>query len=450
MSLLNAIHWIREGLFRRIWDLDTGGLPLLYRGTLRLIQISIIVVRDFLEDRCLLRASALTYATLLAIVPLFALMFSVLKGLGVQNTLEPILLEKIAVGSEEVISAIIRYINNTHVGSLGTAGLVGLVFTVIALLTNIERTFNHVWGVRETRPLLRRFADYSSVVIIGPLFIFAAISMTTTLQSLEVVHKLLGVTYIGDLLLVLFKVLPFFVMWAAFVALYVFMPNIKVSFRAALVGGIFGGTLWQIAQWVYIDFQIGVARYNAIYGTMAALPIFMVWIYLSWMIVLLGLEVTYVWQNIRSIRLEIRGSTLNFASREIVALAILRETASQFMWGGTPSDQLSLSERLRLSPRVTRKIIDELVCLNFLSEVHGVGENGLAYQPAHPTEKTLIYDVIESLRMDGTEYTCPGGELHCDVLTGIELRIREASRAALDGMTLEEMVIQASKGETPS
>ncbi len=155
-------------------------------------------------------------------------MFSVLKGFGVQNTLEPLILERIAVGSEEIVDNIITYINNTNVGSLGTVGLLALLVTVLALLSNIEESFNHIWGVKETRSLMRRFADYFSVVTFGPIFVLAAISMTATLQTQGFLQHLMRLAFVGELIFLLFKVLPYLAMWAAFTFLYVFMPNIKV------------------------------------------------------------------------------------------------------------------------------------------------------------------------------------------------------------------------------
>jgi membrane protein len=401
--------------------------------------VAILVVRDFQADRCLLRASALTYATLLSIVPVFALTFSLLKGLGVQNTLEPIILKEIAIGSEQIVTEIIRYINNTNVGRLGTIGLITLLLTVLALLSNIEETFNNIWGVQETRSLYRRFSDYFSVLIFGPIFVLVAISMTTTLESQAFVQTLLGMAYVGEAIYFLFKVLPFFAMWAAFTFLYIFMPNIKVDFRAALVGGVFGGTLWQLAQWSYLFFQVGVARYNAIYGTMAALPIFMVWIYVSWIIVLLGMEVTYAYQNLRHVRLEIRGETVNFASREMVALTILLQVAEAFQRGEKPWRLQNISEGQGLPPRLARSVIEELVRLRFLSEVR-VGGDDFAYQPARALEKLKVHSVVRSLKEDGVNVSRMRRTAEWNIIAEVERQIDQAGHDALGELTLEDLV----------
>lgn len=437
-------EFIRVG----IWEVEPGQLNRWQFFLLRQAQVAALVFRDFFADRCLLRASALTYTTLLSIVPLLALMFAVLKGLGVQNTLEPILLHRFAVGSEEIVTQIVHYINNTSVGRLGTVGLVLLITTVITLLSNIEKSFNHIWGVAETRTLFRRFSDYLSVVVIGPIFILAAVSMTTTLASQDIVRKLMQMAYVGHLILFLFQVLPYLAMWAAFIFLYIFMPNSKVHLRAAVVGGIFGGTLWQIAQWSYVTFQVGVARYNAIYGTMAALPIFMVWIYFSWIIVLLGLEVTYATQNLRTIRREIRGGEVNFASREMVALTVLLVVCEAFQRGEKPWSQEKISAVLELPPRLARRIVADLVRLGLLAEVRELDrEEEFAYQPGRAPESMALHELIETLKDDGVSYTRLRPTPERAVVQKLEERLRLAGRQALEGGTMRDLVTQLATRE---
>jgi len=311
---------------------------------------------------------------------------------------------------------------------------------VLTLLSNIEESFNYIWGVKETRSLLRRFSDYFSVVTIGPIFLLAAISMTTTLESQAFVQTLLSMAYVGQVIFFLFQVLPFVVMWAAFTGLYIFMPNTRVNFRAALIGGIFGGTLWQLAQWFYVNFQIGVSRYNAIYGTMAAVPIFMVWIYFSWLIVLLGLEVTYACQNLRTLRREIRGRDVNFASRELVALTVLLVTAEPFYRADKAWGLERISAELELPPRLARSVIDELVRIGLLSEVQA-GEGGEpAYQPGRAPESLKIHEIIEALREDGISYTRLRKTPERDVIREVEKKMREAARQSLEGVSLADLV----------
>lgn len=432
---------IRSFLSEEIWEIDLSAQRRWRRFACQQGQLWSVVIRDFFADRCILRASALTFTTLLSIVPLLALMFSVLKGFGVQNSLEPLLLKHLAIGSGDVVTLIIKYINNTNVARLGTIGLVFLVITVLTLLSNIEKSFNDVWGVEETRSLLRRFTDYFSVVTIGPVFLVVAISMTSTLKSQTLVQSLLSKAYIGEFVVLLFNILPFMVMWLVFAGLYLFMPNIKVSPRAALIGGICGGTIWQISQWSYLYFQVGVARYNAIYGTMAALPIFMMWIYLSWAIVLFGLEVTYAIQNLQTIREDIRGKNINFASRELVVLTVMLFLARRFYRGDPVQSLEEIAGCLAISPRLLREELEELRRLGYISEV-ALGDEENGFQPARALENMSVFQIIRGLAEDGVRYDQIQGEGERAVVARLAERIRLAGEEALGGLTLRDLVLQ--------
>ena len=435
-------HFLQHGL----WELDASEKRWWRRFLLNQGQILILVVRGFFADGCMLRASALTFTTLLSLVPLLALMFAVLKGFGVQNELEPLLLKQLAVGGGAAVTKIVEYINNTNVGRLGSYGLILLVISVLTLLSNIEQSFNSVWGVKETRSLRRRFTDYFSVVTIGPLFLVVAISMTSSLKSQGLVQSLLEHAYVGELLLALFKVLPFMVMWLVFAGLYLFMPNVKVSPRAALIGGIFGGTLWQFSQWGYLNFQVGVARYNAIYGTMAVLPILMVWIYLSWMIVLLGLEMTYATQNLRTLRQDIRGARVNFASYEFIALTALLHIGRRFYRGQSALGHEELASQLDAPSRLLRAILEELTRLGFIVGTAQDSEN-IGYQPAQALEAIKLHDVIHGLAMDGEDYSSLRKTHEHGAIAELADVLSQAEVKALDGMTLRDLVLQIENSE---
>ena len=445
-SAETLIQRVRRFLERDLWELDPADLRWWRRFILSQGQVLTLVVRGFFADGCMLRASALTFTTLLSIVPLLALMFSVLKGFGVQNELEPLLLDKLAVGGEAIVTKIVEYINNTNVARLGTFGLVFLILAVLTLLSNIEKAFNRVWGVSETRTLLRRFTDYFSIVTIGPLLVVAAISMTSTVKSQELMQSLLSQAYLGELLVLLFEVLPFMVMWLAFAGLYLFMPNVKVSPRAALIGGIFGGTLWQVSQWGYLNFQVGVARYNAIYGTMAALPILMIWIYLSWMIVLLGLEMTYATQNLRTIRQDIRGRGVNYASRERIALTALLFLCRRFYLGRPVLDQEQLAEQLDVPPRLLRSILGDLSRLGFVVEI-ALEDSSSGYQPARALEGIRLLDVIRGLGDAGHDYSDMRNTQEQNVVAEVAATLRLAEEKTLDGMSMRDLVLRMGAGE---
>jgi membrane protein len=435
-------HFFQHGL----WALDAADQRWWRRFLLNQGQILTLVVRGFFADGCMLRASALTFTTLLSLVPLLALMFAILKGFGVQNNLEPLLLKQLAVGGGAAVTKIVEYINNTNVGRLGTFGLIILVITVLTLLSNIEQSFNSIWGVKETRSLRRRFTDYFSVVTIGPLFLVVAISMTSTLKSQNIVQSLLEHAYVGELVLALFKVLPFMVMWLVFAGLYMFMPNVKVSPRAALIGGIFGGTLWQFSQWGYLNFQVGVARYNAIYGTMAVLPILMVWIYLSWMIVLLGLEMTYATQNLRTLRQDIRGERVNFASYEFITLTVLLHIGRCFYRGQPALGHEELASQLDAPSRLLRAILEELTRLGFIVVTAQSSEN-VGFQPAQALEAIKLHDVIRGLTLDGADCRSLRKTPEHAAIAELEDALRQAEVQSLDGMTLRDLVLKIESDE---
>lgn len=436
---------IKSGIERffskTLWEME----PSCYSGAKRLgvnaLQISSLVIRDFWMDNCLLRASALAFSTILSIVPFFALMFALLKGLGVQNTLEPFLLEQVAAGSEETVQRIVTYINNTKVASLGAVGLVTLIITVITLLGNIEEAFNVIWGVKETRSFYRKFSDYLSVVVSGPLLLFAAVSVTTSLQSQALVKNFLNTAYLGDFLLFAFQTVPYICMWAALIFLYTFIPNTKVRFPSALLGGVLAGTLWELAQWGYIHFQVGVAKYNAIYGTLSILPIFMVWIYTSWLIVLLGVEVVYAHQNRETFRREAHSLTLSFAAKERLALAIMLEVSRAFHLDRPAWTPERMGSELGVPVRVVNDLLSLLSEEGFLVET---SSDPPCIQPARALEHIPVKGLLDLVRRKGeaclSEMSFEGG----DVLEELFARVDQLEESALGGMTMKELVERAT------
>jgi membrane protein len=402
-SRLGVVHFFAKTL----WELDSDSYRGFKRFGVRYLQIMVLVVKNFREDNCLLRASALSFTTILSIVPFFALTFAVLKGLGVQNKLEPYILNQVAAGSHEIVDNIVTYINNTNMTSIGAIGLVTLLVTVITLLDSIEDAFNVIWGVRETRSFYRKFSDYLSVLISGPLLLLAAISITTSLQSQTLIKWVLESTYLGDLLLLIFRLIPYFSVWLAFFFLYIFIPNTKVRFRSALLGGILAGTVWQLAQWGYIHSQVGVAKYNAIYGTLALLPIFMVWIYTSWLIVLFGVEVVAAHQNIKTFRQEVHNPIISQTMKELLALSLLREIATAFYYGRPACNAEHLAEQLDVSVRLVRDMLTQLAADGYLVAMAGEED---AYQPARELDQITIAEVLFSLRNCGVDDVASRGE----------------------------------------
>ncbi|HEY6871974.1 MAG TPA: YhjD/YihY/BrkB family envelope integrity protein [Geobacteraceae bacterium] len=427
---------IRGFFATTLWELDPENYHGAKRSAVKYLQVAALVIRDFRADQCPLRASALSFTTILSIVPFFALAFAVLKGLGVQNKVEPFILNQVAAGSAEVVDRIVTYINNTKMASLGSAGLLALIVTAITLLGNVEEAFNIIWGVKETRPLARKFSDYVSVLVSAPLLMLAAMSVATTLQSKTVVQWVRMNTYLGDMLLYGIRFVQHLSVWAALVFLYIFIPNTRVRFKSALIGGILAGTLWQAAQWGYIHFQVGVARYNAIYGTVAVLPIFMVWIYTSWLIVLFGVELVCAHQNIGTFRRELRIS-VSYGLKELFALAVLQSIAGAFHFGRPPLTVEDLAERLDIPARIVRELVETLAGGGYLMATAGEAP---AYQPARDIDAITVKDVLDFLKNFGGEYKIGKTTRGEELLRGVLAKADAGTAAALSGMTLKDLI----------
>ncbi len=433
-----TVESARDYFGGRLWEAELKSLPVPKRIGVWSLRVAAVVWRDFGRDHCMLRASALTYATMLAIVPLLAFAFAILKGLGVQNKLEPIIIENLAVGSEAVVTQIFQYINNTNVARLGTVGLVLLLMTVLALLSNIEKSFNHIWHVGETRSIIRRFSDYFSVLAFGPLLLVAAISMTATLETMSIVQELRGTEVVGDLITFSFKTLPYVAMWVAFTFLMLFMPNTRVRLAAAIIGGVFGGTCWQMSQLGYVWFQVGVARYNAIYGTMAALPIFMVWMYISWVIVLLAAEVTYSVQNLSHIGREIRGKRAWLHQQDFGALAVLLTTVRLFNRGEQAINRYQIADRLDLAESQVREFIDKLIESRLLVRVE-LDDGEFGYQPGRAPDQMQVDDVLKELRGKLPSGQDDEGEIDWQVIGGLAESLSRAEASELEQLTLQDL-----------
>ncbi|MFO7718147.1 MAG: YhjD/YihY/BrkB family envelope integrity protein, partial [Desulfohalobium sp.] len=295
------------------------------------------IIRAFFRDQCLLRASALTYVTALALVPFLAVAFSLSKGFGFQNTVYiRTLLERFATGREEVIDHVLTYINNTDVGTLGSIGVAVLFISVFTMLANVEKTFNTIWGVQRPRQLSRKFTDYLSVIVLCPVLVIASLSATASLQSSAVAQKLLSVGVVDSVFGLLLKLTPFFMAWLALVFIYTVMPNTRVRLFPAFTGALVAGFLWQGTQKALIHYQIGFSKYNAIYGSFAQVPLLLLWMHVSWIIVLFGAEISFALQNRNAVLRSNQGGDSEPRDTHVLALAITSLLARAALEGKRP------------------------------------------------------------------------------------------------------------------
>lgn len=414
-------------------------------------QFSVLVVRNFLANRCPLRASALAYTTLLALVPLLAVVMSVSASLLKKEGEKPIeaFIDRM-VGSvapqlnlevktgdaagaarrQEVVRNIRNYIANIHSGALGATGMVGLVFVAIMMLSTIEATFNDIWGVSRGRAWVARVVNYWAAITLGPVILALALGLTSSphFQATQAFVAQLPMSFqVGFQLL--FRFVPFVLLAAAFALFYAFMPNTRVPLAAACVGGVVGGVLWQLNNMFNIIYVSNVVSYSKIYGSFGIVPIFLVGMYLSWMILLFGAQVAYTYQHRLAYLQESQTERVHAQGREFIALRIVTEIARRFLGGGSPPTRAELVTALGISPRLASEVIRPMLNAQLLVEVAGA-EPGYTLSRS-PTDLS-VRDVLMALRTaHGIEPATRADATRDRVRTALdELRRLDADRAA--------------------
>ncbi|HXH03299.1 MAG TPA: YihY/virulence factor BrkB family protein [Candidatus Competibacteraceae bacterium] len=313
---------------------EQGGSRLC-RGLAFLLRLTLAIVRKTADVQLNLWSMSLVYTTLLSLVPLLAVSFSVLKAFGVHNQLDPLLLELLApLGQQgiEIKDNILGFVDNLKVGVLGSLGLAFLFYTVISLLQKVEQAFNAIWQVPETRSLGRRFADYLSVILVGPVLLFSALGLAQRLLQSGPMQELLALEPLGGMLLALGRLLPHVLIGGAFAFSYIFMTNTRVRLGAALAGGVFAGALWYASGRLFTALVVDSSSYSAIYSGFAAAVLLIIWLNLAWLIILLGAQVAYYWQHPRSL-LPTAARGEEWHSREGLALEVMALVAQAHQQG---------------------------------------------------------------------------------------------------------------------
>ncbi|SKA77579.1 membrane protein [Paucidesulfovibrio gracilis DSM 16080] len=376
-----------------IWTDDPDREPTRLSAVSRWLYL---VVRGFLGDQCLIRSGALTFTTTLSIVPLLAVAFSIAKGFGLQNS-EFIhdLLSQLASGNEQVVTSIIGYIDNTNVRTLGWMGVAFLLITVFSMVSTVEQAFNTIWNVKRGRSPWRKFTDFFSVILIMPVIFLVATSTTVTVQKSDFVQKVMEVSGLGWLESLFLKLAPLVLIWLAFTFAYSFIPNTKVRLRSAALGGAVAALFWQLSQGAYIRWQMGFNNYNAIYGSFAQLPLFLIWMYISWIIVLFGAEMCMAVQNLRSFTKQqfIRRASLE--QRQKLALVMMLLVVRPFRTGCLLPTVDELSDRLM----IPREMVVELFGQLAASGLAAPSEEGddLRFYPAMQPSRILVTDIQKAV-----------------------------------------------------
>ena len=427
---------------RWLWDVDLGGLPAWRRLALWTLRIGHACLRDLAEGQLTLRAMSLVYTTLLSLVPLLAISFSVLKGFGVHNQVEPLLLgflEPLGDKGVEITERIVGFVDNIKVGVLGFLGFVLLFYTVISLMQKIERAFNYTWRISRERTLGQRFRDYFSVIIIGPVLVFSSLSITASIMSDQVVQALTAIEPFGTLLHLAGRLVPYLLIVAAFTFIYAFMPNTKVRLGSALVGGLVAGVLWNAAGWAFASFVVSTAKFTAIYSTFATLIMFMVWLYLAWLILLTGASIAFYHQNPEYIRAG-RG-VLHISNRlkERMALTLVALIGARHYDGGPPWTGESLTQEIGLPMEATLLVLEGLEEAGLLSRT---ASEPTAYVPGRPFDETPVAAALEAVRR-ANEPSYLGPALMTDnaAVSRLITDLDEAATSALAGHTLKDLAL---------
>ncbi len=416
--VLNAGDYLR----RDIWRIRIEEAPRLQAAGIRLLRTAVLSVQGFARDNCLLRASSLTFYSLLSIVPVVAMAFGVAKGFGFEKKLQSQLLEQIP-GQEEVLLQVVdsahRFLENTKGGLIAGIGIIVLFWSVIKVLGHIENSFNVIWKIRKSRAFGRKFADYLSIMLIGPVLVIMSSSTTVyiTTQITEITRDVEFLGLFSELIFSMLKLLPYGLIWILFTIIYMLMPNTKVRFVSAFLAGVVAGTTYQIVQWAYISFQVGVARYNAIYGSFAALPLFLIWLQISWLVVLFGAEISQAVQNNRQHASGKNTGEVSPYVLQMTSLLTVHLIIKAFVAGKPALTAESVARALAMPDQMIRSVLDRLVEGRILSRVESPDDDDPGFLPAVDTGLLTVQRVTESIQHYGKEeIAIPGGPV-LDALT---------------------------------
>ena len=412
----NILQEIEEWISRAIqfvtvdiWRLRIEDLPFGKSFLVKQLRVFLLTLRGFVEDRCFSRASSLTFNTLLSIVPVAAILFGVAKGFGFEAKLKKELFDKFSgEAQQEVLWKVFDFAESmlqaTRGGVIAGIGLVILFWSVINVLSNIEASFNDIWGIKQSRTWGRKFSDYLAIMILSPLFIMlsssATVFITTKITLLTEQIKLLGM--ISPFIFLSLKLIPYVLLWILFTIIYVLMPNTRVNFKAGLLAGIIAGSIFQIVQWGYISFQVGTARYNAIYGSFAALPLFLMWVQISWWVVLFGAELSFAHQNVDTYEYEPDSRRVSPAFKKVLTLQIVHLLVKNFANGERPLTDTEICTRLKMPIRLVYIVLHDLIQSGVVSEIRTRQDQQFAYQPARDISTLSIKYVIDAIDQNGT------------------------------------------------
>jgi membrane protein len=442
----------------------------------RFAHFCVLVGRSFVRNRCPVRAAALSYTSLLALIPLLAVAISVtsslLKNQGeeqiygaidklVSNFIPPATNAdpetnpaaetgdnsisqagadtRVDTAQKEAAQRIHEFIQNTRSGALGVIGMLLLVYVAIQMLASIESTFNDIWGVTHGRNWLRRIVLYWTTITLGPLLIVGALGLAGGSQ-LQTAKIMVGkMPFFGELI---FQFAPLLFLWLAFTLIYLLVPNTKVRFGAALVGGVVGGSLWHLNNLFGFLYVSRVVTNSKIYGGLGLVPVFMVGLYFSWVILLFGAQVAYAFQNRKLYLQEKLVENVNHRGREFIALRLMTLIGQRFQNGNPPVTIQEISAELGIPTKLAQQVLQPLLAARLVTEIAG---SEAAYAPARPLDAINAHHVLRAVRAGAGQDIATRDEPARAEVLGEFAKIEEAERAAASSVTLLALVNRAQK-----
>jgi membrane protein len=408
MNPISGIKRVITFLTVDIWKLRIEDLSRFRALLVSQLRILVLSLKGFQEDKLNVRASALTYYSLLSIVPVVAIVFGFAKGFGFEKLIEESLYKNYP-GYESVVAKIVEYANSlletTQGGIVAGVGIVVLLFTLIKVLGNFEAAFNDIWNIHRDRSIVRKFSDYTAILIVTVvgLIVYSSLSGFISTKLMTLLDSSVLREAQGPASWLIFNILPFFLIWGLLTFIYLVLPNTKVSFKSAFYAAVVSGTLYRLVQWVYISFQIGVSRNNAIYGSLAALPLFLIWVQMSWLIVLVGAEISFAIQNVGMYQSEIDSLHISWRSKKRLGLLVAWKVIRNFSDGLAPMTPAEIGDALGVPVRLARQVLSELAEAGIFSKTEPVKGQDSAFQPACDINFFSVKCVVDTLETLGSD-----------------------------------------------
>jgi membrane protein len=437
-----AVGRFSSGAWERLLWGDAALLPAWQRHLQLPLRLLHALGRDLVSGMLTLQATSLVYTTLLSLVPLLAVSFSVLKGLGVHNQLEPVLMQvlhPLGDGAQEIAQQLIGYVDNTNVRVLGAVGVAVLLYSVVSLISKIEQVFNLTWRIDRQRPIVERFSRYLSVLLVGPVLLFSALAASASLRSNSIVERLVDIEPLGFLVHTGEQVVPLLLITLAFTFVYTFVPNTRVRYGPAVTGALVAGLLWISAGSLFADFMAGSTRYAAIYSSLAIPILFMMWVYFAWLIVLIGANIAFYLQYPEYLNSRERDLRPSNRLRERLALKLMQRVVRRHFAGPEGATEDELAQALRMPLVNVRTSIRILHAGGFLMTTATSPPRLL---PAQAPERMLVRDLLHHVRRFGEDPVVTPESDPDVTITMVEQRLQAALDESLGAMSLKELALR--------